>query len=239
MNQKDWTSQLEDKITFPPWRTLLPSHMPGWWHSRPPGCRSSLCDSPFLLRSMYMSWPTRNTQVDASPSSPGLGSIPKDCSAPPWAVSEETGNPNEGLGGKELEINLGCHQVYRCASPLHLGGRTGRREWGACAGEGQTKSEWGREASVESPSAAPARAGRDASVERSHSCRCSFFPLLQMGAGGSRTTPLKCILKTGTFDPQCLKRHAWSCSVILNGHGILWKMGKAGLLKGLSYNTAL
>ena len=108
----------------------------------------------------------------------------------------------------ELEINLGCHQVYPCASPLHLGGRTGRREWGACAGEGQTKSEWGREASVESPSAAPARAGRDASVERSHSCRCSFFPLLQMGAGGSRTTPLKCILKTGTFDPQCLKRHA-------------------------------
>ena len=33
-------------------------------------------------------------------------------SAPPQVASEEKGTSNKGLGGKELEINLGCHQVY-------------------------------------------------------------------------------------------------------------------------------
>ena len=49
-------------------------------------------------------------------------------SAPPQVASEEKGTSNKGLGGKELEINLGCHQVYPGASPPHLGDRTGKDE---------------------------------------------------------------------------------------------------------------
>ena len=33
-------------------------------------------------------------------------------SVPPQEVSEERGKSKKGLGGMELEINLGCHQVY-------------------------------------------------------------------------------------------------------------------------------
>ena len=55
-----------------------------------------------------------------------------------------------------------------------------------------------------------------------------------MGTSSSRTTTLKCIFSNwDKFDPQSLKRNARSSSVILNGHSILWKMGNAGLLKGL------
>ena len=68
-----------------------------------------------------------------------------------------------------------------------------------------------------------------------------LFSLLQMGASSSRTTPLKCIFLKNwdKFDPQNLKRHAWSSSVILNGHSILWNMGNTDWLKGLNYNTVL
>ena len=42
-------------------------------------------------------------KMDASSSSPSLGNI----------LGNYSGKSNKGLGGKELEINLGCHQVYR------------------------------------------------------------------------------------------------------------------------------
>ena len=39
--------------------------------------------------------------------------------ASPQVVSVEKGKSNKGLGGMELEINLGCHQVYSwCISTL-------------------------------------------------------------------------------------------------------------------------
>ena len=77
-------------------------------------------------------------------------------------------------------------------------------------------------------------------VERSHSCGCRFFSFLQIGASSSRTTSLKFILKNwDKFDPQSLKTHIWSSSVILNGHSTLWKMGNVDLLKGFNYNTVL
>ena len=34
------------------------------------------------------------------------------CSAPPQVASEEKGKSDKCLGGRELKINLGCHQVY-------------------------------------------------------------------------------------------------------------------------------
>ena len=69
-----------------------------------------------------------------------------------------------------------------------------------------------------------------------------LYSLLQMEASRSRTTPLKCIKKkkrAGTsLIPRVWKRHAWSSSVILNGHSILWKMRNTELLlKSLNYNT--
>ena len=49
------------------------------------------------------------------------------------------------------------------ASPPHLGGKTGREEYGACVGKGQTKSDQERKALVLSLSTPPSRAGRDVS----------------------------------------------------------------------------
>ena len=53
---------------------------------------------------------TRN--MDTSPRSPTFGNIPANYSAPPQVASEEMGKPNTGVGGKELDMNLGCRQVY-------------------------------------------------------------------------------------------------------------------------------
>ena len=67
------------------------------------GCCSSLYDSPFLLQSgLYSGMCTGRGKTDASPSSPGLGNISKDYSAPLRAASEEDKKSNKGLGGKEL-----------------------------------------------------------------------------------------------------------------------------------------
>ena len=49
------------------------------------------------------------------------------------------------------------------ASPPRLCGGTGRDEYGACVGKGQTMSDQGRKASVKSLSTPPSRAERDAS----------------------------------------------------------------------------
>ena len=58
-------------------------------------------------------------KMDASPSSPSLGNILGNYSAPPQVASEEKGKSNKGLGGKKLEINLGCCQLYTwCISTL-------------------------------------------------------------------------------------------------------------------------
>ena len=48
------------------------------------------------------------------------------------------------------------------ASPPHLGGKTGREEYGACVGKGQTKSDQERKALVLSLSTPSSKAGRDA-----------------------------------------------------------------------------
>ena len=48
-------------------------------------------------------------KMDVSSSSPSLGNI----------LGNYSGKSNKGLGGKELEINLQCHQVYLwCISTL-------------------------------------------------------------------------------------------------------------------------
>ena len=71
------------------------------------GFCSSLYNSLLLLQSVC----TGTRKTDASPSSPGLGNIPGNYSAPPRMASEEKDKSDEGRGALELEINLGCHQV--------------------------------------------------------------------------------------------------------------------------------
>ena len=58
-----------------------------------------------------------------------------------WHQRKKKKKSGKGFNGEELDFNLGCHQVYPCASPPHLGGRTRRDEEGACVGNGQTKSD--------------------------------------------------------------------------------------------------
>ena len=71
-------------------------------------------------------------------------------------------------------------------------------EYSTYVSNGQTKSDQGRKASVESLSTPPSRAGRDASSGKKPQLCMLLFSLLQMEADSSRTTILKCILKTGT-----------------------------------------
>ena len=61
------------------------------------------------------------------------------------------------------------------ASPPHLGGRTGRDEYGACVGKGQIKSDQERKALVSNLSAPPSRARRDASGRKK--ALVAFFSL--------------------------------------------------------------
>ena len=73
---------------------------------------------------------------------PSLGGILEGYSVARQVASEkEKKKSGKGFNGEELDFNLGCHQVYPCASPPHLGGRTRRDEEGACVGKGQTKSD--------------------------------------------------------------------------------------------------
>ena len=43
---------------------------------------------------------------------PAWEAFQENCSAPLQVASKEKGKSNKGLGGKELEINCGCHQAY-------------------------------------------------------------------------------------------------------------------------------
>ena len=62
-------------------------------------------------------------------------------------------------------------------------------------GKGQTTSNQGKKASLESLSTLTFRAGRDASDVKKPWLWMPLFSLLQMGASSSKTTPLKCIFK--------------------------------------------
>ena len=79
-------------------------------------------------------------------------------------------------------------------------------------------------------------------VERSHSCGCHFFVSYRWELIVSEPLFYNVLKKKKNwdkFDPQSLKTHIWSSSVILNGHSTLWKMGNVDLLKGFNYNTVL
>ena len=80
-------------------------------------------------------------RTDASPRGPSSGGILEGCSVERQVASEKEKKSGKGFNGEELDFNLGCHQVYPCASPPHLGGRTRRDEEGACVGKAQTKSD--------------------------------------------------------------------------------------------------
>ena len=65
---------------------------------------------------------TGTWNMDASPRKLAWETSQESYSAPPQVASEEEGKPDKGLNGEELDISLGCHQVYPGASPPHLGG---------------------------------------------------------------------------------------------------------------------
>ena len=55
---------------------------------------------------------TGTRKMDASPSGLSLGNILENYAVILWVASEKKSKSNKSLGGKELEINLQCHQVY-------------------------------------------------------------------------------------------------------------------------------
>ena len=88
----------------------------------------------YTLRAMY-----RHSCDECFPSGLSWGGIPEGYSdRTPGGVRGK-----QGFNGEELDVSLGCHQVYPGASPPRLGGRTGRDKCGACLGKGQTEPDQG------------------------------------------------------------------------------------------------
>ena len=148
----EWTGRiglnsLRTKITFfslAGHHRLFCYHMYWCGDTQHPGCCSLPYDSPLLLQSgcAQKCAPAHGGQT--SPRSPSLGGILEGHSVARQVASEKEKNKKKsgkGFNGEELDFNLGCHQVYPCASPPHLDGRTRRGEEGACVGKGQTKSD--------------------------------------------------------------------------------------------------
>ena len=54
--------------------------------------------------------------MNLSSSHLSLGGILEGYSVAPWVTSEEEQKSGKGLNGEQLDINLGCHQVY----PWHI-----------------------------------------------------------------------------------------------------------------------
>jgi len=50
--------------------------------------------------------------MNLSSSRLSLGGILEGYSVAPWVTSEEEQKSGKGLNGEQLDINLGCHQVY-------------------------------------------------------------------------------------------------------------------------------
>ena len=55
---------------------------------------------------------TDTQKMGVSPSGLSLGDILEGYSALPQVTSEEEQKSGKGFNGEELDINLGCHQVY-------------------------------------------------------------------------------------------------------------------------------
>ena len=74
---------------------------------------SSLYDPKLVLCSgLYSETCTRTWNMDASPGRRAWETLQKSYSAPPQVAPEGERKSDKGLHGEELDITLGCHQVY-------------------------------------------------------------------------------------------------------------------------------
>ena len=139
------------------------------------------CDDDSLLlqwSGLYSGMYTGTWMMDASSSSPSLGNIPQSYSVTLWVASEEKGKSNKGLGCKELEINLGCFQIYPWCISTWLDGRVRRL---SLTREGKLLWKVCLHPHLEQ--------GGMPLVEKSHSCRCGFFLSYRRELAVPRTTP--------------------------------------------------
>ena len=114
------------------------------------------------------------------------------------------GKSNQGFNGEDLDINLGCHQVYPwCISTTPGWQNEGGWEQDTFIGKRQVSSGQGRTLRWKISLQPHLEQGQMPPVEKSHGTGRCFFSLLQMGANSSRTTPLN--KNWDNFDPQGLK----------------------------------
>lgn len=118
------------------------------------GGGSSLYDSPFLLWSGLCAGVCTDTRGTDASQGPSLGSI----------LGNYSGKSSKGLGGKELAINLGCHQGLRLVHlhPASVVEPGGMNKAPMLVRDRLNLTKEGK-ASVESLSTSPSRAGKDAS----------------------------------------------------------------------------
>ena len=83
----------------------------------------------------------RHSGDECFSSSLSLGGILEGYSDSPWVTSEAS-----KVKGKSWTSSRDAIKSTPGTSPPHLGGRTGRDEYGACVGKGQTKSDQERKA---------------------------------------------------------------------------------------------
>ena len=133
--------------------------------------------------------------MDAAPTSPSLGNVlGKLLWSTPGGIRGK-GQIKKRSSWYATKSIWDAIRSTSAVSPPHLDGRTRRDKFGACVGKGQTKSDQGRKALVESLSTPPSRAGRNASSGKKPRLWIPLLSLLEMGANHFRTTPLTYIFK--------------------------------------------
>ena len=116
---KTGPSKLRTDITFssladPPVSLFL-SHILVWQHSKETSwisCSSLYNPKLLLCSGLYSGMCTHTWNMDASPRRRAWETLQESYSAPPQVASEEKRKSDKGLHGEELDISLGCHQVY-------------------------------------------------------------------------------------------------------------------------------
>ena len=126
---------LAQKSLFPRWLTLQSLfcyhiYWCGNTQKRHLGFSCSSLYNPKLLlcSGLYSGMCTHTWNMDASPRRRAWETLQESYSAPPQVASEEKRKSDKGLHGEELDISLGCHQVYPwCIStPLWWWNQKGR-----------------------------------------------------------------------------------------------------------------
>ena len=121
--------------------------------------------------------------------------ILEDYSALPRLALQKKGKSSQGVNGEELDINLGCHQVYPwCITTPPQWYHEGGCYWDTCTGKRWVNSGQGRKLGWKMGFHSHLEQGGTPLAGKKPWHWAPHFSLLKVEANNSRTNLLKCIL---------------------------------------------